>query len=240
MVKLIYWPFLQGRGEFVRLVLEDAGAPYIDLARLPESEGGGVAAVRAHMYGQGEGMPGFAPPYLLDGDLKLAQMPAICAHLAARHALVPQDAGLQMRALQLQLTTSDVLAEVHATHHPLSVGLYYEDQKAEAITASRHFCQARLGRWLGFFEASLSAGQGYLVGDRTSYADLGLFQLVEGLRHAFPTATEQALAATPRVVECHQRVSERPNIAAYLGSARRIPFNTDGIFRHYPELDLPA
>ena len=39
--ELHYWPRIQGRGEFVRLALEQAGAEYVDVARGPKSSGGG-------------------------------------------------------------------------------------------------------------------------------------------------------------------------------------------------------
>jgi glutathione S-transferase len=238
MVALIYWPFIQGRGEFVRLLLEDAGAEYDDVARRPEEEGGGIAAVRGHMYGEGPGPAGFAPPFLIDGDVKLAQMPAVCAYLAPRLGCVPDDEAARMRALQLQLTIADMVDEAHDTHHPVSTARYFEDQKAEAIEAARDFREQRLPKWLGFFERTLErAGGDYLLGSEPSYPDLGLFQLVAGLRYALPRAAEAALGATPRVVALHDRVAARPALAAYLASERRIPFNEDGIFRHYPELD---
>lgn len=241
MVELIYWPFIQGRGEFIRLVLEDAGVAYDDVARRPEPEGGGVGAVRAHLYGGGAGAPGYAPPFLVDGELKLAQMPAICAYLGARHGLAPEPEELRWRALQLQQTVADVLAEVHETHHPLGSALYYEDQKDAALVAAKMFREQRLPKWLDFFERALvSAGGDALVGGRVSYVDLGLFQLVEGLRYAFPVAARASLQRTPHVVDLHRRVAERSALAAYLGSERRIPFNEDGLFRCYPELDGPA
>jgi glutathione S-transferase len=238
MYKLVYWPFLQGRGEFVRLVLEDAGVVYDDVARRPEKEGGGAAVVREHLYGQGTGMPGFAPPYLIDGEFKLAQMPVICAYLGQRHGLAPESETLRLRALQLQFTLADLLDEVHDTHHPLGSALYYEDQKDEAVRAAQMFREQRLGKWLGFFERALTHEDGgALVGGAVSYVDLGLFQIVEGLGYAFPVAARRALQEAPRVAALHQQMRERPRLAAYLSSDRRIPFNEHGIFRHYAELD---
>jgi len=238
MYKLIYWPFLPGRGEFVRLVLEELGVPYDDVARRPEAEGGGASVVSGHLYGQGDLMPGFAPPYLIDGDLTVAQMPAICHYLGLRHGRVPADEGLRARALQLQLTIADVISEAHATHHPLSSGLYYEDQKDEALRAAATFREQRLPKWIAFFERALQrVGQTFLLGGEISYADLGLFQLVEGLCYALPNASRHLLDGAPRVTALHQQVGDRPRLAAYLRSERRIAFNEHGIFRRYPELD---
>jgi glutathione S-transferase len=238
MYQLIYWPMLQGRGELVRLLLEDAGAPYDDVARRPADEGGGIDAVREHMHGEGEGAPGFAPPFLIDGELKLAQVGAVCAYLGPRHGLSPDDEAGRMRALQLQLTVVDVIGEVHDTHHPIASSLYYDEQRPEAERAARAFREQRLPTWLDYFERVLESGGGdYLLGTQACYADLGLFQLVQGLRFAFPVATERALAGAPAVVALEDRVAARPRIAAYLKSERRIPWGKDGIFRHYAELD---
>lgn len=238
MYQLIYWSEIPGRGEFVRLVLEDAGVEYDDVARRPESDGGGDAAIIARLYGRGGAMLGFAPPFLVDGELELAQMAVICGYLGARHGLAPDSEGLRMRALQLQLTIADVVAEAHDSHHPISSALYFEDQKAEAIRAGRLFRDERLPRWLGFFERVLEASGGpFVFGDAASYVDLGLFQLVAGLRYAFPNAVSRTAGETPRLLSLCERVAERPGLAAYLGSERRMPFNNDGIFRHYPQLD---
>ena len=222
----------------MRLILEDAQVPYEDLGRKSESEGGGMEAVLDHMYGDGEGAPGYAPPFLIDGKLKLAQMPAICAYLGQKHNLAPKEEGPCMRALQLQLTITDVLDEVHETHHPIAKALYYEDQKEEAKQAARAFREKRLPQWITFFEKTLRhSGGDYLVGQNLSYVDLGLFQLIEGLRYAFPAATEKALNSAALVTALHQTVQKRPSIVSYLASEQRIPFNEDGIFRYYPELN---
>ncbi|MNR19982.1 hypothetical protein D3C85_1368010 [compost metagenome] len=70
-----------------------------------------------------------------------------------------------------------------------------------------------------------------------TYADLSLFQLVEGLQYAFPKAAARALAATPAVVKLHANIRRRQRVHDYLQSPRRIAFNEDGIFRRYAELD---
>lgn len=238
MLKLIYWPFLPGRGELVRLVLEEASAAYEDVARLAEAEGGGAAAVREHLYGEGAGAPGFAPPFLIDGDLKLAQMPAVCAYLGDQLRLAPEDPGGRARTLQLMLSVADVLDEAHATHHPVGTSLTYEEQKAEALQAARLFREQRLPRWLSFFERVLATSGGdFLVGEDISYADLGLFQLVEGLLYAFPVATAAALRQAPRIAAHREGIARRPRIAEFRASDRHVPFNNHGIFRRYPELD---
>ena len=83
------------------------------------------------------------------------------------------------------------------------------------------------------------AGDRHLVGGRVSYPDLSLFEIVAGLRYAFPRAMARLEKKHKRVVALHDRVAARPRIAAYLASERRIPFNESDIFRRYRELDRP-
>jgi glutathione S-transferase len=235
---LYYWPEIPGRGEFVRLVLEEAGAQYRDVGRLPESEGGGTRAVLAFYEGRNAGHPVFAPPVLVHGDAVIAQTAAICHYLGRRHDLAPGDEVGDAQALELQLTIADLVVEVHDTHHPISSALYYEDQRTEAKKRSQHFVGERLPRFLRYFERVLERGGGeVLVGPRLTHADLSLFQALEGLAYAFPRALTRATAGTPRVLALRERVRSRPRIAAYLASPRRMPFNQQGIFRRYPELD---
>jgi len=236
--ELYYWPSIPGRGEFVRLVLEEAGVPWIDVGRRPREEGGGMEAVAAYWAGKSAGHPVFAPPVLKQGELVLAQTAAICDLLGRRHGLAPADETGAAQALELQLTIADLVAEVHDTHHPLGASLYYEDQKAAAKKRAAHFVKERLPRFLGYFERVLGRSGGeFLVGDALSHADLSLFQALEGLAYAFPRAFETCSAETPGLLALRERVRARPRIAAYLGSERRMAFNQAGIFRRYPELD---
>ncbi len=235
--ELYYWPQIPGRGEFVRLVLEEAGASYVDVGRRPREEGGGIEPVAAFWAGTNEGHPVFAPPVLKHGDLVLAQTAAICHFLGQRHGLAPDDETGRAHALELQLTIADLVNEVHDTHHPISPALYYEDQKPEAKRRAAHFVGERLPRFLGYFERVLQQGGGMLVGGRLSHADLSLFQALEGLSYAFPRALTRAAEGTPMLRDLRERVRARPRIAAYLASDRRVPFNQEGIFRRYPELD---
>jgi len=241
--ELYYWPTVQGRGEFVRLALEDAGAPYVDAGR----ESGGIGVMLRFMRGElgtGAAPAPFAPPFLRHGKVLLAQTTAILQYLAPQLGLEPRTPLGRLAALQHQLTLADWVTEVHDTHHPIGVGLYYEEQKAEARRCSQEFLEQRVPRFLAYFENVLAARgarqQPYLTGARCSYADLSLFQVVDGLTYAFPNAFERAGRKAPRVLELAQRVSERPRIAAYLASPRRLPRNDLGIFRHYPELDQPS
>lgn len=234
-MRLVYWPGLPGRGEFIRLVLEEAGLPYVDLARLPREQGGGVQAVvelKKHSVG-------FAPPYLVQGDQVLAQVCAICDFLGHHHF---EQTTSYRRSLTLQvgLTIADVLSEVHDTHHPLSTTLTYEEQVTAALEAGRLFREVRLPMWVAYFERLRAHRDGdYLLGSFT-WADLHLFQLFRGLRYAFPLATARCLQDHEALRALLERVGERPAIAAYLASERCIPFNQTGIFRAYPELDDPA
>jgi glutathione S-transferase len=232
--ELYYWPGLQGRGEFVRLALEDAGAKYIDVAR----EKGGMNRMMAMMKGEGEKRPPFAPPFLRNGKLVIAQVANILFYLGPRVSLAPKDENARLWLNVLQLTVTDFVKEVHDTLHPIASGLYYEDQKAEAAQYASHFLKERVPKYLGYFDGVIEQSGGpYLLGRRISYPDLSLFQLVEGLRYAFPNAAKKFEKKLPRVIEVHDRVAGRDGIKAYCASERRIPFNQDGIFRHYPELD---
>ena len=240
--ELHYWPTLQGRGEFIRLALEAAGAAYVDVARGGEHAGLGLPALLRSLHDAATPHPPFAPPFLKDGDLVVGQTAAILQHLGPQLKLVARSERAQLWTQQLQLTIGDAVDEAHDTHHPVGTGLRYEDQQTEARRRAGEFCCVRMPKYLQWFESVLTrnpAGSRHLVGGRLSYADLSLFQLVEGLRYAFPNAAQQALAATPTVVALRNRVAALPKVAAYLRSDRRIAFNETGIFRRYPELDLP-
>lgn len=239
--ELYYWPPIQGRGEFVRLALEDGSADYVDVARLPEGSGGGTAALLRMLDDPTAGHPSFAPPFLKAGRRLIGQTANILLFLGPRLGLAPRDASGQLWVHQLQLTISDLVAEIHDSHHPVASSLYYEDQRDEAKRRSAFLRRERLPKFLGYFERVLADNargrQRSLAGSATSYADLSLFQVVEGLRYAFPRAMRKLETSLPHTVELHARIAARPAIAAYLASTRRIPFNNDGIFRRYPELD---
>lgn len=228
--QLYYWTGLQGRGEFVRLCLEDAGAAYTDVARI---EGDGV--MTPFLDGKHEGAMPFAPPFLKSGRLVVAQVANILHYLGPRHGLVPESEAKRLYAHQLELTVTDLVAEVHDTHHPVASELYYEDQKAEAKKRSKDFRENRIPKFLHYFEHAVEHGGGKFPLREHSYVDLSLFQIMCGLEYAFPKA--MAKQKVPLLRDLQKRVAARPNIAAYLASERRIPFNTSGIFRHYPELD---
>lgn len=240
--KLYYWPGLPGRGEFVRLILEQAGVAYDDVARRPERDGGGVTALTQILSTTSPGLRPLAPPVLVHGDVRLAQMPNVCAWLGARHGLVPASELERAEAMQLQLTLADLISEAHDTHHPVSTGLYYEDQKPEALRATRSFVDQRMPKFLRYFEAVLQAnpkvpGQ-YLIGAELSYVDLSMNQALRGLAYAFPRAFAHWSAEIPGLLALRDRVDALPNIAAYRASTRCLAFNEHGLFRRYPELDL--
>lgn len=238
--ELYYWPTIQGRGEYVRLALEEAGAAYVDVAR-GRKAGEGVKAMMRLLDGPGVAHPPFAPPFLKAGDLIIGQTANILAFLGPRHNLVPRDDAGRFWVNQLQLTIADFVVEIHDTHHPISAGLYYEDQRQAAKQRSEDFLRSRAPKFLAWFEQVLTrnpAGPAHLVGAELTYADLSLFQIVAGLRYAFPRAMARLEKRAPHVIALHDAVARRPRIAAYLASPRRIPFNEEGIFRHYEELDL--
>jgi glutathione S-transferase len=227
--ELYYWPEIQGRGEFVRLALEDAGAAYVDVARRP----GGTRKMLRILDDESLKNRPFAPPFLKAGGLTIAQTSNILFYLGPRLGLAPRNEARRLWLNQLQLTVADWLVEVHDTHHPIGPGLYYEDQKPVARRRAADFRKARLPKFLDYFE-------GVLGGDasaRITYVHLSLFQMIEGLRYAFPRTMLRIGKNYPWLRKNHERVAARPRLVGYLASARRIPFNRQGIFRHYPELD---
>jgi glutathione S-transferase len=236
--ELFYWPGIQGRGEFIRLALEEAKAPYVDVARLPEKEGGGVKAMMKVMHAAEGTLEPFAPPFLRAGDLVIAQSANILQFLGPRLDLVPAEEARRYEAHQLQLTIADFAAEVHDVHHPIASSLYYEDQKDEARRRAQVFRAERIPKFLGYFERVLDRHKtGHFIGKKVSYVDLSMFQVMVGLEYAFPRTMKAFESKVPALVKLRDHVKHRPHIAAYLASDRRIPFNEQGIFRHYPELD---
>lgn len=229
---LWYWPSIPGRGEFVRLALEAAGVSYRDRAR-----DDGAEALIDDMDSRA-GIRPFAPPYLVDGDFAIAQTAHILAWLADRHDFGAGDLSGDLALIQLQLTVSDIVAEAHDTHHPIAGSAYYEDQKDAATRSTKAFREERIPKFFDYFEDALSANDGaFVLGGKWSHIDTSLFQLVEGLRHAFPQLMAALEGDYPKLVACRDAVANLDGIAAYCASERRIAFNEDGIFRHYPELD---
>jgi len=234
--ELFYWPSIQGRGEFVRLALEEAGVDYVDVAREPN----GMAAMMGLMEGTELERPPFAPPLLRAGKLIIAQTAHILQYLGPRLNLVPKAEASRIWAHQLQLTVEDLVVDIHDTHHPAGASLYYHQQKPEARRRARFFTEERAPELLGYFETVLqrnTAAKGYMIGRSLTYVDLSMFQIVAGLRYAFPKMMTGLEPEIPGLVALHDKVSQRPNIRDYLASERRIAFNEDGIFRRYPELD---
>jgi glutathione S-transferase len=236
--ELYYWPSIQGRGEFVRLAMEEGRAPYVDIAR-ESGKGAGIAAMMRVLGGRAE-TPPFAPPFLKAGRLLIGQTANILQFLGPRHGLAPKSEAGRLWTHQLQLTVADFVVEIHDTHHPLSGNLYYEQQKKEARRRAADFVKNRMPKFLGYFERVLAQnayGKRYLVGAQVTYVDISMFQVIAGLHYAFPNAMGKAARQFPRLVALRARVQDLPRIAAYLASPRRLAFNNEGIFRHYPELD---
>lgn len=235
--ELYYQPSIQGRGEFIRLALEDAAADYVDIARDPNF---GRPGIMKFIEDPSLEHPPFAPPFLRAGKLLISQTANILQFLAPRLDLVPKSEASRIWAHQLQLTVADWLYETGQTHHPIANVLYYEEQTAEAKKRAAHFTANRIPKFLGYFERILKLnvkGGDFIFGKKASYVDLSLFQMIEGLRYAFPKTMPKLEPQHPRLITLHDRVNARPRIAGYLSSPRRLPFNQQGIFRHYPELE---
>ncbi|HEY6174311.1 MAG TPA: glutathione S-transferase [Kofleriaceae bacterium] len=231
--ELYYWSEIQGRGEFVRLVLEDADASYVDVVREP----GGYDRLKAVLSGERDGVLPFAPPVLYAGPIVVAQTAAITAFLGERHGLAPRDEAGRLAAQTIALTIADLVTEAHDTHHPTSVEERYEQQKAAARDRAVAFRRTRIAKFLGYLERNLERNGDVLVGSAVSYVDLAAFQVVEGMSYAFPRAMARIRGDIPRLLALRDRVAQRPRLLRYLTSPRRLPFNEQGIFRHYPELD---
>jgi glutathione S-transferase len=244
--ELYYWPGIQGRGEFIRLAFEAAEVPYADVAR-ESGRGGGIQALFAVLEGKRGGLLPFAPPVLRHRDLTIAQTANILAYLGPRLGLVPRDEASRLAAHQHQLTIADLVVEAHDVHHPIGVDLYYEDQKRESRRRAEPFLSSRVPKYLGYFEKVLARNQAgerragwHALGGRLTYVDLSLFQVTVGLEYAFPKAMARLRRKWPRLLALRDAVAAFPPVAAYLASPRRIPFNEQGIFRHYAELDVTS
>jgi glutathione S-transferase len=234
--ELYYWPTIQGRGEFVRLALEEAGADYIDVARRPGKRG--VPAMTRLMDDRRSKRPPYAPPFIKAGKLVIAQTANILLYLGPRLGLAPRDEAGRLWVHQLQLTISDLVVEIHDSHHPVTTYLYYEEQRPAAKRRTADFWRYRVPKILGYFERVLARSGGpHVLGRRLCYVDLSLFQIIEGLRYAFPKRMQRFERKVPRLVALHDRVAKRPRIAAYLASKRRIAFSQWGIYRYFKELD---
>jgi len=233
--ELYYWPGIQGRGEFIRLALEEAGAGYVDVARRGKA---GMRAMMKLIDGKRIAHPPFAPPFLKAGKIVVAQTANILFYLGPRLGLAPRDEAARLWAHQLQLTISDLVVEIHDTHHPITSWLYFEEQRPAARRRTKDFWRYRVPKFLGYFERVLRAnGDKFLVGRRLSYVDLSLFQIVEGLRYAFPKRMKRFERKVPGLIALHDRVAARPRIKTYLASNRRVPFSQWGIYRYFKELD---
>ncbi len=234
--ELYYWPSTPGRGEFLRLALEAGGADYVDVARRKT----GMAKMMKLMNGPRVTQPPFAPPFLKSGKLLVSQTANILMYLGGELGLAPATVAGKLWANQLQLTIADLVKEAHDTHHPVATSLYYEDQKKEAKRYSENFRKERIPKYLGYFEKVIArnpSGDRYAVGARLSYVDTSLFEVIEGLNYAFPKAFAKQAKKYPLLMALHRRVREKPLMAAYLASSRRLPYDQVGIFRHYAELD---
>lgn len=238
--ELYYWPSIQGRGEFIRLALEEADADYIDVARRPDHRGKGMSELMRYLEDDSIIWPPFAPPFLKIGEQVIAQTANILLFLGERLKLAPKDEAGRLWTHQLQLTIADLVAEIHDTHHPIASSLYYKDQKPEAIRRAENFTTERMPKYLDYFESVIERnpnGGEHMVGKMLSYVDLSIFQMIAGLRYAFPHAMKRIESDYPYLIALHDQVALRPRIAGYLESDRRLPFNKQGIFRHYKELD---
>ncbi|MCJ1328883.1 hypothetical protein MMC10_005560 [Thelotrema lepadinum] len=250
--ELLYWPTMPGRGEFIRLPLEATGVAYNDVCNEQKSGMGQLSKlIDSSSTSDSDGNPvAFAPPVLRvtgagkDGtSLVIHQTPAILAYLAPQIGMVPEDdAGAAAYVAQIALTALDLNNETHDTHHPVGVSLYYEDQKDEALKKAKDFRENRIPKFFSYFERVLKGnekdGKGqYLVGDKLTYADTTVWQVLDGLYFAFPKEIAAREKEYPLLIgSFYPKFKQEKGIKDYLASDRRLPYSM-GIFRHYPELD---
>ncbi|CAK7218309.1 hypothetical protein SBRCBS47491_003466 [Sporothrix bragantina] len=250
--KLIYWPGLPGRGEHVRLAFEEAGVVYEDTAMHEDAVQTVLAQISTDNLATGSApnVPPLAPPILEHGDLTISQTSNILMYLAPQLNLAANtssdDPNAIYRLNALVLTALDGLSnEVHDSHHPICTSLYFKDQRTEAIRSSKQYVKERLPKFLGYFErvlkaqAERDAENKWLYGTEFTYADLVLFQCLDGTSHQFPRAVKQLREGGEyeRLFALYEAVKQRPNIAAYLASERRQAYG-EGIYRYYKELDV--
>ena len=243
---LIYWPGIPGRGEHVRLALEQAGAEYTDTAHVED----GIKTVSSQISKENKGdsinPPPLAPPILKHGEYTISQTPNILLYLGTKLGLAPtteEDPVGIYHVNELTLTALDGLSnEPHDVHHPIAVAEYYENQKEEAAKKAKDYRENRLPKFFEYFERVLSGdaskGGEYLYGGQLTYADLVLFQTVDGVSFAFPrrVGSLKKSGDYDKVFALYDRVKALEKIKAYLESDRSQEYSM-GIYRHYPELD---
>lgn len=231
--ELYYWP-IQGRGEFARLLWEDAGVAYEDVAR----KAGGMERMKAVLSDDVADFLPYAPPFLHADDLWMSQTAQIVSFVADQVGLAPEGEQAKLTARSIMMTIVDLVNEVHDTHHPIDSAKRYEEQQAEARLRAAAFREKRIPKFLRYLEKNLErSGSDAMVGKTATYVDLATFQVVEGLSYAFPNAVDRIAKDVPRLGALRARIAERPRISAYLASDRRLPFGEQGIFRHYDALD---
>nr|ACM44934.1 sigma-class glutathione S-transferase [Laternula elliptica] len=217
---LYYWPGFKGRAEFVRLVFEEAGIPYL------ESNQGVADSI---IKGEIGGYPVMMPPVVAKGDFRLGQTQMICQYLAGKYGLAPKGEEDKIHAEQVCASMYDYLTEGYGAFHGAKPGVKYADQKEEAQRYIDRVVQQRLPRYLKHFETVLAAntaGTGFLFGDSISHADLALFHIMNATEFQFPEVYKSA-DYIPLLKAHRDRIASRPNIVAYTQSERCKPFSGD-------------
>lgn len=214
--KLYYWDMCPGRGEYVRIVFEEAGVQFLeDRDNILEK------VIKGGM----EGFPAFAPPVITRGDFKLSQTPVICEYLGKHFNLYPASDTDVWHARQINLTIHDFQADGRNVFHAKQFTASYFGQEAETQGHIDWFRKERLPRWLLYFEKLLQAndnGRSFVIGDKLTYVDLGLLQVLRNAANQF--SDEWIKMDIPLIKAFKQRMEARPNLAAYFKSDRCQPF----------------
>ncbi|KAK4058824.1 hypothetical protein OIO90_000270 [Microbotryomycetes sp. JL221] len=248
--EVVYHAGIPGRAEFVRLMFEATGVTYRDA---PQEDGQDciIPYVTGNFADHDKNPLPFAVPVLRHNDVVISQVPNIVLYLSSRLPPIDLDGESTNTAqtpaplhdlstfhwLEQLMTILDMNNEVHETHHPIDIRLYYEDQKAEAQKRAQAFREARIPKFLGNFENNIKKHTSGFLNEKVSPADLALFHMVEGILFAFPERINQVKSEFPHVFKLRDTIKSSRRIQAYINSGRRIPFNNYGIFRHYTELD---
>ena len=201
--RLFYWE-KRGRGEQIRLLLNELGQEYEDVY-VPMNE------EFMKLKRQGPGTLYFGSvPMLEDGDFKLAQGPVIMNYLGRKHGLMPADLQPAAKTEAMVVGAEDMRMAYFRL-----LGDGREEKQAKFVGGAWN--DRWLSAWSGLIE--LNGDTGYLVGSTLTQADLAVWDALDAIITWIDGAT---FASFARVQKFYESIKARPAIASYLASDRRI------------------